>query len=221
MIKGQFQICYSKKRELETEAEELEQTMHKGSIKIKELEELETELQVKAQERVKKRAVLSREVAKLNQMKLVEAEKLKRLEEETTQGVEDLKRHTENAMSCYERVEVRHSKAEIEKRIHLLRTKIKERGEDPNDPQEYYDRYQEKNAEVQRLEYDVKVNERVVKGMQNALELRNVLWLDFRTHIATRSNTHFCWFMNQRGYIGTLEYNFEKETLSVKVKELL
>lgn len=161
LLKGQFQICFNKKKELIAETDSLKISVAKEQEEIEELERKEEELLAVDREGQLRRAGKEREIHRLQGEKNQLESKLKAKEAELADSMEEVEKYSSNARLICEKIPISMSLDEIEKKIQILQTKLKERGEDSKSPEEYMEQLEQRTAELAKIQHDLQSTNRL------------------------------------------------------------
>jgi chromosome segregation ATPase len=219
VIKRQFVSLVSKKKEIILEMESKKTQSGQLESQVASLEENRSELEKAVADIQERMQHSNKEIERLNATKSNQERHLNDLVSQMKAVEGELKKLEANAGSYCSRVEPKLPALETERKMRLLEIWLNEKGEDEHSPEHFIEKFEEKSREIELSKHSVRLNEKICEELQGALKLRHLKWADFRQHIAARSNVHFNWSMNQRGYMGALKYDFEKKTLEVCVSD--
>lgn len=161
LLRNQFQVCFAKKKEMIDQAEVLKEEVEKIGEEIRALEEKEEEVERDSRSNYQKKIGLEKEIKRLEEEKTKLHSKLVMKEKELDEAMSVVEKYTENAKSLCPKVSVTMPIPEIEKKINILRTKLKERGEDHNSPEIYMEQLERLMEELEKMHRDSRLTKKL------------------------------------------------------------
>ncbi|KAK3874050.1 hypothetical protein Pcinc_020986 [Petrolisthes cinctipes] len=142
------------------------------------------------------------------------------LEKMLKDASEDLSKELEAAEKFQPRIDKNRSVNEVKQLYDGLETRLNKEQAQSGDPVIIAERYKETRMRHERFSAEIDLHSKLIKDIRNSLDARQEQYKHFRKMISVYVKANFTVHLSNRKLKGSLQFDFEKETLVLNVTQM-